>query len=201
MLGPMSLADEIFPSEQHVDLVQTRWAEGWTDSDGWTSSSIAFGEAARFLTENRAKFGASIDQVGLVVFFLQRHRVELAMKELLVDRGVEFDEIKRAGHSLEALWNACALAVGASSEEWGKLDADGKELVTLIHKHDPSADAYRYPVNRKGEKHKRPEYIDLGALEKHVDDFVWVIRGYLAYVEEAERAEQEYMEEMREYAE
>ena len=138
MLGPMSLADEIFPRPARRPRANTM-GRGWTDSDGWTSSSVAFGDAARFLTENRAKFGASIDQVGLVVFFLQRHRVELAMKELLVDRGVEFDEIKRAGHSLEALWNACAVAVGASSKEWKELDACGRELVTLIHKHDPSS--------------------------------------------------------------
>jgi hypothetical protein len=197
----MSLADEIFPSKHRRDLVQTRWPEGWSDSDGWTSSSFAFAEAARFLTENRAKFGASIDQVGLVVFYLQRHRLEPAMKALLVDRGVEFDEIKSAGHSLEALWNTCAEAVGESSKEWKELDSAGRELVELIHKHDPSSDAYRYPVNRNGKKHKRPKYIDLGALEKRVDDFVWLVRGYLAYVEEEKRAEHEYMEEMHQYAE
>jgi hypothetical protein len=197
----VTLADEIFPSKHGRDLVQTRWAEGWSDSEAWGFSGIAFGEAATFLTENRAKFGASIDQVGLVIFYLQRHRVELAMKELLINRGVEFDEMKKAGHSLEALWNACAEAVGEQAKEWHDLDANGAELVTLMHKHDPSSDAYRYPVNRKGKKHKRPKYIDLGALETHVDNFVWMIRGYLDYVEEEKRAEQEYNEEMRQYAE
>lgn len=67
----MGVREDIFPTEQRVGYVQTEWASGWA------YGVIGFGEAARMLTEQRAKMHANIDQIGLAVFYLQRHRVEL----------------------------------------------------------------------------------------------------------------------------
>jgi hypothetical protein len=190
----VSLADEIFPDGRHPDLVQTEWAAGW----GY--GSIGFAEAARFLTKNRAKFHATIDQVGLVIFFLQRHRVELALKELLLAHGGDLAEIKPP-HSLNALWKACEQAVGVGSEGWQHLGSAGTELVALLHERDPGSDTYRYPVDRAGKKHKRPKFINLVALEEHVDALASAIGGYMAYSDEARRWEEdmhrEYEQEMR----
>jgi hypothetical protein len=97
----MGLADEIFPTERRERFVQTEWA------DGWVLTAVGFQEAARLLTEASRKIGASIDQVGLVVFFLQRHRMELAMKELLVGAGMETKDITT--HSLTKLWDLCVM--------------------------------------------------------------------------------------------
>jgi hypothetical protein len=194
MLGCVGIRDGIFPAEHREDLVQTEWAQGWIPG------SIGFEEAARFLTEHRSRFGASIDQVGLVIFYLQRHRVELALKELLVARGVDLAEVK-APHSLHALWAACSKAVGVSSEEWRGLNAAGGELVTLLHERDPASHTFRYPVDRHGKVHERPAYIDLQALEKHVDDLVYGVRGYMDYVEESEREARGYAAEMEREAE
>jgi HEPN domain-containing protein len=185
----MTLADEIFPQERNPGFVQTEWAEGWT------YASIGFAEAARFLTENRAAFGASIDQAGLAVFFLQRHRMELAMKELLAARGATMPTY----HELTRLWKDCSDAAGASSNEWRELAAIGDELVALIDKHDRSSHAFRYPVDTKGKPHKRPAQINLEALEAHVDNFVWGLHGYQDYVAESERAAYEYGQEMEQY--
>jgi hypothetical protein len=181
----MSLADEIFPDRRHPDFVQTEWARGW----GY--GSIGFAEAARFLTENRAEFHAGIDQVGLVVFFLQRHRTELALKELLIAHGVDLKEIK-SPHSLDALWKACEATIrAADSDAWDYLDSAGTNLVTLFHEADPDSDAFRYPVDRKGNKHDRPKYIDLAALEKHVNALCAAIGGYMTYSAEARQYEEE----------
>lgn len=180
--GDMGLADEIFPSERHPDLVQTEWAVGW----GYTS--IGFEEAARVLMEHRAEFGASIDQVGLVVFFLQRHRVELALKELLVDRKADLGQIK-SQHSLPALWRLCAETVGEDSEEWRFIDGAGSELVALLDERDRTSHTFRYPVDRKGKTHERPPFIDLVALDKHVSNLVWAIRGFLDFAAEGDQAQ------------
>jgi hypothetical protein len=186
----MSLADEIFPPSGHPALVQTEWARGW----GY--QSIGFAEAARFLTENKARFHAGIDQVGLVVFFLQRHRVELALKGLLVAHGTQLTRVNPP-HSLEAAWRACEELVGSASESWRYLHSAGAELVKLLHEYDRSSDAYRYPVDRNGKDHQRPEFIDLDALERHVTALVGAIEGYMDYSAEARELQRNFEREVQ----
>jgi hypothetical protein len=81
----MNAREEIFPPKGRVEFVQTEWARGWG------AASSGFAEAARVLTKRAHRVGPSVDQVGLVVFFLQRHRVELALKQLLDFLGQEFE--------------------------------------------------------------------------------------------------------------
>lgn len=59
----MALFDDIFPSERHPRLVQTEWAKDWFDG------AAGFGYVAEHLTSDHARFGATIDQVGLAVSF------------------------------------------------------------------------------------------------------------------------------------
>ncbi len=186
---PVSLADEILPDRGRPDLVQTEWASGW----GYESSG--FTEAARFLTEHRAQFHANIDQVGLVVFYLQRHRVELALKELLLAHRVELSEIK-SPHSLDALWQECKQKIGPDPEAWAYLDSEAGELIALLHEIDPDSHAFRYPVDRSGNTHDRPKYIDLTALEKHVDALCGAIDGCITYLAEAREHETEMNREL-----
>jgi hypothetical protein len=184
----VSLADEIFPTDRHPDLVQTEWSKGW----GY--QSIGFGEAARFLTEHRASFHASLDSVGLAVFYLQRHRVELALKEFLVAHRVELKKIT-SQHSLLALWRACEQTLASDSDGWGYLEAEGMDLVMLLDEHDRRSDTYRYPVDRDGVEHTRAPYIDLAALEEAVDKLVGAIDGYMAHSEQAREHEREMQRE------
>lgn len=186
----MSLADEIFPDRSHRDFVQTEWAEGW----GY--ESVGFTEAARFLTEHRAQFHANIDQVGLVVFYLQRHRVELTLKELLLAYRVDLLVIK-SPHSLDALWQACEQNIGTDPEAWAYLDSAGAALVALLHETDPDSHAFRYPVDRRGKTHERPRYIDLAALEKHVDALCGAIDGCITYLAETQEHEVEMNREVQ----
>jgi hypothetical protein len=156
----VGIRDEIFPTERHPDYVQTEWSRGW----GY--GSIGFAEAARFLTEHRRDFNATIDQVGVVVFYMQRHRVELSLKELLRALSVDLSKIKSA-HSLAALWEACRVAIAAKDKDaWDYLKSAGSELIGVLHKVDPDSTAFRYPENRKGEEHDRPKFIDLDAVER-----------------------------------
>jgi len=76
------------------------------------------------------------------------------------------------------------------------------ELIRVLDKSDRNSDAYRYPVNPDGERHDRPPYIELVALERHVSSFVSMIDGYTDYSDEARRYEMEmraqFEQEMRE---
>jgi HEPN domain-containing protein len=169
----MGLKEEIFPRTRNAEYVQTQWAKGWT------YGAIGFQEAARFLTEHRRDFGATIDQTGLAIFFLQRHRVELAIKEVLVADGQN-----PRGHSLAELWKKCRTAVGSKSSDWRELDKEGSELVALLHGCDPDGTRFRYATDLDGKAQVRPAYIDLDALEKHVNGFVALLQGYLTQEEE-----------------
>jgi hypothetical protein len=175
----VSLAAEIFPKERREDLVQTQWAKGWT------YGAIGFQEAARCLTEHRGDFGATIDQVGLVVFFLQRHRMELAMKEVLIA-----DQRQPEGHDLARLWRECSAVVGPKSQSWAELDSAASELVALIHERDPDSTRFRYASDTQGKASQRPAFIALDALDAHVTRFVSMLQGYLdqweLYAEERE---------------
>jgi hypothetical protein len=189
----MSIREEIFPVERREAYVQTEWSKGW----GY--AGIGYREAARFLTKERDRFGASVDQTGLAIFFLQRHRVELSLKELLdalgeAKRGIELQ------HSLVRLWDACRELVGTDTLEWQQMNSGG-ELITVLDGADPGSYTFRYPVDNRGYESKRPQFINLDALGEHVDNFVSMIDGYLSYIEEVEHAKQEYEEEMRREAE
>jgi hypothetical protein len=74
----MAVADEIFPQEQWFEYAETKYAAGWSDVF-W-----GFGYAAKYLTKHRSELGALVDQAGVAIFFLQRHRVELGLKTVSV---------------------------------------------------------------------------------------------------------------------
>lgn len=93
----MGIFEEIFPAERRMELAQTEWAEGWA------AAAAGFGFAAEYLMKNASSLGATVDQAGLAIFFLQRHRVELILKNLLSMVEVPFPPT----HSLQKLWQLC----------------------------------------------------------------------------------------------
>ena len=128
---------------------------------------------------------------------MQRHRIELALKGLLVAHRVDLSTIK-SPHSLRALWNACGVAISAAdTESWDYLDSAGAELISALDAVDLDSAAFRYPENRKGEDHERPKFIDLAALEKQVDALSEAISGYTAYSDEMQQFEAEEYRELQ----
>lgn len=175
----MALYDELFPSKRSLHYVQTEWSSDWSDFAG------GFAYAAEHITEHQEDFGTSIDQTGLAVFFLQRHRVELMLKALLDAAGMETEKIVALGHSLTRLWTACGARLGPS-REWAEFEADFAELVAALAKVDQLSFAFRYPMGKKGEEIKRPKFIDLQALNLHVDEFDFGAQGYITWLTEYE---------------
>ncbi|HEX6752451.1 MAG TPA: hypothetical protein VF093_02520 [Solirubrobacterales bacterium] len=139
----MSIRDEIFPAERRRDYVQTEWAQGWT------AGAAGFGYAAEFLTKHARSFGATIDQAGLAVFFLQRHRIELILKDLLGFLDVDFP----ATHSLRRLWELCNQGFAVSDGlSWAEFEKQNGEFVEALIAVDDGAATFRFPVDRDGEE-------------------------------------------------
>lgn len=165
----MGVYEEIFPDARSSQHVQTEWASGWNGTE------FGFALAAEYLTKNRSTFGAMIDQVGLAVFFLQRHRVELALKGLLNLLGAEIPHT----HSLDALWKRCGTAVSEEHpDEWREISDAHSELIAVLHAADNGSFAYRYPEDNKGNESVREKFIDLDQLDSHIGRLVTLINGY-----------------------
>jgi hypothetical protein len=178
----VSVRDEIFPAERRLDYVQTEWAEGWT------ASAAGFGYAAEFLTKHARAFGATIDQAGLVVFFLQRHRVELVLKNLLGFLEVDF----KPSHSLQYLWELCRQGFAVHHGlDWATFERENGEFVKTLIKADNGATNFRFPVDRDGEEVERPRFIDLDALNRYADKLLWEANGCMDFIGMGKQAEAE----------
>jgi hypothetical protein len=178
----VTVRDDIFPADRDPAYVQTEWAEGW----GF--SVIGFGYAARILTEHRYEMNASVDQIGLAIFFLQRHRVELVIKQALVDLGEEPAKVAKLGHNLDSLWQRLRTVVSANgASHWQELVDDHGEFLSVMHDADTGSFSYRYPIDKKGQPSKRAEFISLEALDRHAENFESGIHGYTDWVTEMER--------------
>ena len=171
----MRLFDELFPSDRHEGLVQTEWASGWL------AGGSGFGAAAEHLTEHRGKFGAEIDQVGLAVFFLQRHRVEMTLKGVLDGVGAQVPKT----HDLDHLWECLRKALAPrDASAWADFDARHAEFIQALQAVDASSFTFRYPVDKKGVEVTRPAYIDLTVLNKRSNDFYYEGWGWIDYLNE-----------------
>jgi hypothetical protein len=143
------------------------------------SGAAGFGYAATFLTEHREAFGATIDQAGLAVFFLQRHRAELTLKALLDSVGADVT----GEHRLRLLWDECKAALEPRDPPaWRGFDRDHHELVQLLDSVDERSMTFRYPVDRAGNRFQRPAFIDLDALNDHVDKLFSAASGYVDFL-------------------
>jgi len=158
-----------------MEYVQTEWAQGWT------ASAAGFGFAADFLTKNARSLGATVDQAGLAVFFLQRHRVELILKDLLGFLGVRFP----ATHSLGRLWRFCQDGFESSRLDWDEFKRENGEFIDALIAVDDGAATFRFPVNHEGVQIDRPAFIDLKALNRHADKLYWEVAGCMDYLAEA----------------
>lgn len=191
----MSASGDIFPKTHSADYVQTKWSEGWT------YAVVGFGSAARMLTEQRRQMNASVDQIGLAVFYLQRHRVELIIKQALIDLGKKPVEVTKLSHNLAVLWRNFGDAVSARDpSHWRDLDGRFGDFVSAVHEADEGSFSYRYPIDKKGAGAKRAQFIDLEALERYAEDFEGGIDGYMTVVFEERdfeaELEREYQAEM-----
>ena len=87
-------------------------------------------------------------------------------------------------HRLVVLWDRCREALAHRSPAgWSDFDAGQEELIRALDVVDPSSFTFRYPVDTQGTKVNRPKFINLDALNKHLDDLESAASGYIDYLD------------------
>lgn len=174
----MTLHERIFPTTPDPRLVQARWAAGWGEAVS------GFGYAAELLTRRREDFGATLDQAGIAIIFLQRHRAELVLKDLLYQLAGKAP----SGHDLDKLWVACGTQISPLDQEaWSQFSAH-RELIDVLHHADRSSTVFRYPQKVDGSNATRPNYIDLDELQKALEEFESAATRVIDYISDVRAA-------------
>lgn len=155
----MSLEDLIFPPgpprDGHIlrlDLVST-----------WESQLLGVSRATAFLTPRLLSQSHAVDDIGLYVVFLARHRVELGLK-LILERSTT---TILPTHRIAPLFAACETACSAAGyrSSWDRFASRQSEFVALMDAADEGSATFRYPVDPSMRPWPRKGHVDLVALE------------------------------------
>jgi hypothetical protein len=137
-----SVADLIFPSGEPRDgnILRLELV------GSWESQFLGLGRLVAFLTPRLLEEAFAVDDIGVNVVFLQRHRVEVGLKLILERMGAT----AVGGHGIAALWRRCDLACAEAqfSSQWEAFDRARREFADLVDRVDPGAATFRYPVDR-----------------------------------------------------
>jgi hypothetical protein len=154
-----SLADTIFPDGEPRDGYILRLELVGT----WESQFLGLGRLVAFVTPRLLAEAFAVDDMGVNVVFLQRHRVEVGLKLILERAGADLV----VDHKINSLWKRCADACNAAkaSSAWDTFERSQKEFADLLDQVDPNAATFRYPVDAKNQPWKRG-LVDLVAMEE-----------------------------------
>jgi hypothetical protein len=167
----VSLSDKIFPPPPAPDGNVLRL--GLVGS--WESQFLGLGRLTGFLTPRLMKQSHAVDDMGLYVAFLQRHRVEVGLKLILERAAAPIPNT----HVIKDLFDACEAAckkVGFLTD-WQTFAGAQGEFVDLMDEVDPGAATFRYPVDRHANPWPRRPLVDLVALEAAGEDFESAVSG------------------------
>jgi hypothetical protein len=173
------MADIIFPTGEPRDGYILRLEL----VGSWESALLGLGRLAAFLTPRLLSEAHAVDDMGVNVVFLQRHRVEVGLKLILERAGAD----PLVTHGIGLLRTRCAKACAAMGAPscWNTFDNAQAEFAELLDRVDPAAAMFRYPVDRENQPWNRGN-VDLVALEEAGAAFqrdVLVVVGELAAME------------------
>ena len=129
----------------------------------WESQLVGLRRLTAFLTPRLLTQSHAVDDMGLYLVFLQRHRVEVALK-LILERAKAPIPVD---HQIMRLFGQCedaCRAVGIA-KAWDSFAGAQQPFAELIDEVDPGAATFRYPVDKKAQPWARREHVDLEALE------------------------------------
>ena len=129
----------------------------------WESQFLGLGRLTAFLTPRLLAEAHAVDDMGINVVFLQRHRVEIGLK-LILERA---QATPVGDHRIDSLWKRCAQACmeAGFSPQWQNFDGAQKDFAYLLDRVDPGAATFRYPVDKHNQPWKRGQ-VDLAELEQ-----------------------------------
>lgn len=154
-----SLGDSIFPSGDPRDGYILRLEL----VGSWESQFLGLGRLTAFLTPRLLAEAHAVDDMGINVVFLQRHRVEIGLK-LILERA---QATPVGDHRIDSLWKRCVHACmeAGFSPQWQNFDSAQKDFAYLLDRVDPGAATFRYPVDKHNQPWKRGQ-VDLAELEQ-----------------------------------
>jgi hypothetical protein len=174
-----SLSDSIFPGGEPRDghILRLELVASWE------SQFLGLGRLTRFIIPRLLGEAAAVDDMGVNIVFLQRHRVEVGLKLILERAGGELID----KHNIDVLWDRCAQACSDAgfSALWDDFDLAQKEFGATLNLVDPGASTFRYPVDRRNQPWRRGP-VDLARLEEAGAAFE---RDLLALIRELAAAE------------
>lgn len=174
-----SVADTIFPGGEPRDgnILRLELV------GSWESQFLGLGRLTAFLTPRLLEEAFAVDDMGVNVVFLQRHRVEVGLK-LILER---MDATAVGDHNIDALWNRCDQGCEEEgfSSQWDVFGRAQREFAYLLDRVDPGAATFRYPVDKRNQPWRRGQ-VDLAELEKAGAAFQ---EDLMALVREAATAE------------
>lgn len=154
-----SLEDLIFPAGDPRDGYILR-----LDLVGsWESQFLGLGRLTGFVTPRLLAEAHAVDDMGVSVVFLQRHRVEVGLKLILERAG----ETSVGDHEVPALWSRCdqGCAAAGFASQWQTFTDAQQEYADLLGTVDPKAATFRYPVDMNNQPWRRGQ-VDLAELER-----------------------------------
>jgi hypothetical protein len=108
----------------------------------------------------------AIDQAGVAIFFVQRHRIELTLK----GRPDELGSPDVNSHDLKVpLQKIKAFVQPEDPAQWLEFDEQHGELVRAVAEVDKGSIVFRYPVGNDKQLVERPDYVDLDVPEDRVE--------------------------------
>tara|TARA_R110002020_G_scaffold36695_2_gene110440 strand:- start:15501 stop:16127 length:627 start_codon:yes stop_codon:yes gene_type:complete len=134
--------------------------------------------------------------------FLMRHYMELRLKEFI--QGINFcnDQSKDfpTGHDLKRLWSEFKqkypiVGGDCNDDRFKVID----KLIDEISLNDPISMAFRYPVDKKGGKTQKLEYVNLRTLRETFVRLCFVFDGIGMQIFENVSYSEEMIMEMRSY--
>lgn len=176
----MSLTDKIFPMPPARDGNVLRL--GLVGS--WESQFLGLGRLTAFLTPRLLKQSHAVDDMGLYVVFLQRHRVEVGLKLVLERATAPIANTHAIRHLLDVCGMECT-KVGFAAESQQFTDAQ-REFAELMDEVDPGAASFRYPVDQHDNPWPRRPLVDLVELERAGKDFESAVSGLIRGLAELE---------------
>jgi hypothetical protein len=192
------------PWPQKGDVLFTSASDWWHNScldfhsDNWETYIGGYKKAGDALVEHIKNDRIEQDYLVFPIVFVYRQYLELRLKKLIIDCKQLFDDRSEFPkvHDLKRLWVECKPLLQKLEHKLSAQDLEAvSESIQQFCELDPSSEAFRYPINKKGKKSLplNLQHINvrnladiMGKLSAFFDAVAMTVLEYLDYKQEME---------------
>ena len=173
-------------------ILLTHGRDAWNNAciqpydDGWSVYARGYRAAADLLVSHIGERHRDQDKLVYPILFLYRQYIELRLKHLCRDASGLLDQDYNfpMTHRLLDLWSPLKQKVIAIEKSFGAMgDREvlnkAERILRALGDIDPQSDAFRYPVNTKGEKSldHTVRYINVRHFKEQIDEVAALLEG------------------------